>query len=241
MAPSKNILRRLISTLAGDSPSPSRRRPRQAVPMLDRLEERVVLSHGHHVHQLATVAHVSTTTGAATTGTTTSTTTSATQDATLTADLKQFQTDLTTALAGSTVTDAQRLALNNDLMTIRQAGVTIDTTALMTVADTLLTDLANGTYDSDPATAAAVKTAFTAAFSGTGLNQTQITQAFTDFVTVARNLNITSAELTTLATDRAAIQADFTRLGITNTHGYGVSSNLDLITGRVFGHTGSCG
>ena len=114
--------------LAGDSPSPSRRRARQAVPMLDRLEERVVLSHGHHVHHLATVAHVSTTAGddddhaPARHGTT--------QDATLTADLKQFETDLTTALAGSKVTDAQRLALANDLATIRQAGVTVDTTAL---------------------------------------------------------------------------------------------------------------
>ena len=99
--------------------------------------------------------------------------------------------------------------------------MTVDRTALATVADNLLTTLADGTYDSSATVSAASKTAFAAAFTGTGVDQTQVTQAYTDFVAVARGLNLTSAELTTLAADRTAIQADFTRLGINTTGDHG--------------------
>jgi hypothetical protein len=163
-----------------------------------------------------------------------------TQDAQLTTDLQKLQTDLKADVAGSTVTDAQRYALGNDIRTITQAGVTIDRTALKTVADNLLTALADGTYDSSADKAAAIKTAFAAAFTGTSVDQTQVTQAYTDFVAVARGLNLTSAELTTQAADNTAIQADFTRLGIgtTGDHGPGASGNIDLILGGFGGRGG---
>src|SRR5439155_2865107 len=115
-----------------------------------------------------------------------------------------------------------------------QASLTADKSALATVADNLLTAIADGSYDSNTATAASIKTAFTAAFSGTSVDQTQIDQAFTDFVAVARGLNLSTPELTTLAGDRTAIQADLTRLGISTTDGH-QSSNLDLILGRGAG------
>ena len=52
MTHSKNVLRHLASAFLGDSPSPKRRRMRQVTPMLDGLEDRVVLSHigGFHHH-----------------------------------------------------------------------------------------------------------------------------------------------------------------------------------------------
>jgi hypothetical protein len=160
------------------------------------------------------------------------------QDAQLAQHQQTLQTDLNGALAGSTVTDAQRLALKNDLRAIVQAGVTVNKTALATVADSLLTALADGTYD---AKQASIQAAFTAAFtgaSGAALTTDQaalVATAFGDFVTVARGLNLDSTELTTLAADRSAIQADLTRLGITSTNGHAQSSNLDLIVSLGFG------
>ena len=60
MAHSKNVLRQLMSAVLGDSPPPKRRRTRQITPMIDGLEDRVVLSHvggfhHHHAHHAASV------------------------------------------------------------------------------------------------------------------------------------------------------------------------------------------
>ncbi|MFO0891144.1 MAG: hypothetical protein U0790_18615 [Isosphaeraceae bacterium] len=237
-----------------------RRRDRRVIPTLTGLEDRVVLSRfgvgaqafgsrlafirhargpgaNHGGTRTTTAAETST---ANTTGTTAATTAlgncagGITQDAQLTADLEKLQTDIRAVYSGSAVTDAQRQALNNDFRALRDAGVVVDKAALQTVADTLLTNLANGTYDQNAST---IQTAFTAAFSGTdgaALTSDQtalVNTAYNDFVTVARGLNVDSTELQTLADDRAAIQADLTRLGIgtSDGHGPGQSSNLDLI------------
>jgi hypothetical protein len=229
----------------------SPRRPRSTSIEVDGLEGRVVLSHAgvaaaiaHHA-RAAQVHHASSTTSG-TTATTSATTTTTSSDATtgvsgscdglggvsdsqLTTDLTTLRTDLNAVRASSAVTDAQRYALRSDLRTIAQTGLTIDRTALSTVTDTLLTALANGTYDSDPNTAASIKSSFNALFTGSSVAQAQIDQTFTDFVAVARGLNINTAQLKKLATDRAAVQADLTRLGNTNSRLPG--SNLDLVIG----------
>jgi hypothetical protein len=248
MAPSKNIPWRLISTLSGDSTSPKMRRPRQSVPTLVCLEDRVVLSHiGISRQGLSSNLSKAQSAQTSATGSTASLpggngggcgVAGGVQDAQLAQHQQTLQTDLNAALAGSTVTDAQRLALKNDLRAIVQAGVTVNKTALATVADSLLTALANGTYDANQAS---IRGAFTAAFtgaSGAALTTDQaalVATAYGDFVTVARGLNLDSTGLTTLATDRAAIQADLTRLGITSTNGHAQSSNLDLIVSLGFG------
>lgn len=202
---------------------------------------------------LAALCTDSSTTTTSSTGASTSTSTTASaasrglgragrrgvQDADLTAHLQQLQTDINSVLSGSAVTDAQRLALRTDLRAIADAGFKLDRTALATVVDSLLTTLADGTYDSDATVADANRTAFNNLFTDSGLNQTLIDRTYTDIVAVARNLNISTEELSTLSADRAAIQADLTRLGLSTAKGFS-QSNLDLIIapGVGFGRRG---
>jgi hypothetical protein len=164
-------------------------------------------------------------------------------DTQLKTDLNTLRTDLNGVIAGSGATDAQRLALRSDLRAVRDANTSFmpDRKALGAVADSLLTAIADGTYDSDSTVADSIKTSFTNVFSGSNIDSSLIDQTYADFVAVARGLNISSDELKTLANDRAAIQADLTRLGIDTSTGHSVlysSSNLDLILGggpRGFG------
>ena len=174
----------------------------------------------------ATTSETGTSTGTTTTGTTGTTTTSGdcmggmgggTQDTQLTTDLQTLQTDLHTDVSGSTVTDAMRQTLGDDFRALANAGVTVDQTALAAATDTILNDIATGVTPDE--------TAFTAAFSGTSGaaltsdQSTLVDTAFGDFVTVATNLNLSSDALTALSTDETAIQADLTRLGMTDTNG----------------------
>ena len=152
------------------------------------------------------------------------------QDEQLAADLQQLRTDVQAIITGSSVTDAQRQALKTDLRSIAQTGFRIDREALAKVADELIAALADGTYDSDASVAQSIQDSFTALFTDSTVEQALIDQTYADFVAVARALNITSDELQTLADDRAAIEADFTRLGLDSTRipHFG-STSLELI------------
>ncbi len=150
------------------------------------------------------------------------------QDADLTAHLEQLRNDQLAVLSGSSVTDAQRLALRTDLRDLGEAGVCLDPATLAPVIDSLLTTLADGTYDSDATVARANQDAFNALFADTGVDQTLIDKTYTDIVAIARNLNLSTDGLTQLAADREAIDADLERLGFTSTRGFS-QSNLDLI------------
>lgn len=239
MADSRKFLRRLLAAFVGDSSS-QRRRPLQSAPMLDALEERVVLSHfGHHLSARASrlaVAAIARSDSATTTNLTLtggsagacSGGVAGVQDAQLAAELKTLRTDVNSVLSGSTVTDAQRLALRTDLDTLADADFKFDKATLGPVVDSLLSTLADGTYDSDATVAAANKDAFTALFAGTTVSQDTIDKTYTDIVAIARNLNISTDELTTLSADRAAVQASLTRLGISTSKDVG-QTNLDFI------------
>jgi hypothetical protein len=244
-----NVVSGLFSAGGSSTPSSRRRRPRQLELSCESLEGRVVPSHGGlraaalhaaAVHttgtsQVSSVAVRGRVRGAST-GTSGSTT-GTTQDAQLTADLTKLRTDINAVFAGSGATDAQRLALSNDLRAIRTAGFTVDKTALAAVADSVLTDIANG---ADPTTDATLQSSFSAAFSGGTDTSGLIAKAYTDFVSVARALNIdNTTELPALSADRSAIAADYARLGITPRD---VSSNLDLVLSGPGGHGhGGCG
>lgn len=243
------LLRRLFATVGHGSPTVRPRRPRAAAPQLDSLEGRVVLSRlgiaGHGVTRLAATQVEQSSTASTSLGLISGASATCNgrgiQDAQLQADQQTLRTDLNAVVAGSSVTDAQRLTLRNDFRAIANASVTVDRTALATVADNLLTSIANGTYDADAST---LQAAFTAAFSGTNgaaltTDQTAlVTTAYNDFVTVAKGLNVDTTELSKLSADRTAIQADLTRLGIDTTSGYGQSSSLDLILGSALGGGG---
>ncbi|QEH37038.1 hypothetical protein OJF2_56230 [Aquisphaera giovannonii] len=237
---------RFLSAL---KPVPSRAaRSHRATPSLTALEGRIALSHfGAHAHVAAhVVAHrrpssipTGTTTGESSPGGT-----SSTQNNQLRTDLQQLQADVKAVLSASSVTDAQRQALNGDFAALCNAGVTVDRTALQAVATTLLTDIANGSYD---ANATSIQSSFTAAFSGTsgaaltGDQATLVNTAYGDFVTVAKGLNATTDQLTAIANDQTAIQADLTNLGLSTTNHPGQAAQLDLILGGPAGDLGAGG
>lgn len=159
-------------------------------------------------------------------------------DEQLNEDLQQLRTDLSGVLSGSSVTDAQRLALRTDFRAIAETGFRVDKEALGTVVDSLLTALADGTYDSDATVAQSIEESFDALFADSSVDQTLIDQTYADLVAVARGLDISTEELDTLAADREAIQADLERLGIdaAKQGGPGWStSNLDLVLSPGFG------
>jgi hypothetical protein len=223
-----NAVKGLFSDGGRGTPPARRRRPRQVDLSCESLEGRVVPSHGGlraaafraaavQTSQASTLAARG---GPRARGGSGGTSTGTTQDATLTADLQKLRTHVTAVLSGSAATDALRVALKTDFRSIRDAGFTVNKTALATVADNVLTAIANG---ADPTV---YQADFSAAFTGGTDTSGLIARTFTDFVAVARALNIDTTELSNLTADRTAIAADYTRLGIT---GRGVTSNLDLI------------
>jgi hypothetical protein len=151
-------------------------------------------------------------------------------------DVKRLRGDLTDALSTSQVTDAQRLALRVNLKSLANSGIAIDLSALRGYADRLLGSLADGTFDSDSKGAIQFQTDFTNQFSSEGIDQNLVGRLYTDFLTVARNLNLSSGTLAKLADDRAAILSDLMRLGVdTSNLRLLRGSNLDLILSLGFG------
>lgn len=153
--------------------------------------------------------------------------------------MNQLRTDMESVLSGSAVTDAQRLALSQDLRVIADAGLRLDPTKLQPIADTLLTAVADGTYDSNAETAASIRTSFDALFTDSSVDSTVIDKTYNDLVAVAKGLNLSTEELNTLTADRAAIAADLERLGIDTTDHpgpQGPSSNLEFLLAPGFGH-----
>ncbi len=157
------------------------------------------------------------------------------KDTQLAADLKTYQTTVNSVYQGSSVTDAQRLALRDAFSAVKQAGVTYDPTKLAAVADTVLASLADSDSSTTPETSRAdFLAAFSGATSSTDTDKTLtddetklVNTAFDAFVAVAEGLSVDSTELSALATARAAIAADYTRLNLTATP----PQNLDLILG----------
>lgn len=167
------------------------------------------------------------------------------RDTQLAADLKSYQTAATAVLKGSSVTDADREALRDAFDALREAGVTYDHDALATVADGVLSALADS---DDSTTAESNRDAFLTAFSGaTGDDDSDSTltddetalanASFDAFVAVADKLDVDSDELSALATAREAIAADYIRLGIAGV----APSDLDLILGGRPGGPGPRG
>lgn len=165
-------------------------------------------------------------------------------DEQLQAHMETLRTDTEAVLAGSSVTDSQRLALSKDLKAIAEAGFTIDMNTLSAVADSLLAALADGSYDTDAAKVTAIQQSFHDLFTDSSVDSTRIGTTYNDFLAVARGLNVSTEGLQTLNADRAAIQADWERLGLldpsTDTDTADPApgmmpqgSNLELILGGV--------
>ncbi len=251
MAHSKNVFRQMISGLLGDSPSPKRRRTRRLTPMVDGLEDRVVLSHLgglHHLH----AHHTASVQTSGTTGSTTSTTNASSTATASTADESDTDTSSSTS---NTALSTARQTLRNDIQTIELAsGTTIgqltairaafqtlasdglqpsSSSALSSFEDSLVKSFASGTTLTGNAD---LLSQFEALYTSSPTTQqtTDLTTAYNALAAAVTSSNITSADLTTIDTDYAAVLA---AEGSTSTASFPYFS---LVTGRASGGGHNC-
>jgi hypothetical protein len=213
MSHSKNVLRQILSAFLGDSPSPKRRRVRQMTPMLDGLEDRVVLSHiggfhHHHVHHAAITqtTQTSTATASDTTDTTTGASSSTSSSALATAR-QTLQSDIQTIELDSGTTIGQLTAIHAAFQTLASDGLQpSSSSALSSFEDSLVKSFANGTTLTGNAT---LLSQFEALYTSSPTTQqtTDLTTAYNALAAAVTSSNITSSDLTTIDTDFDAVLA----------------------------------
>jgi hypothetical protein len=122
-------------------------------------------------------------------------------------DWKALITDLKNlaSKSGVTVGDVESLAL--DSQSIGHAGFHFDRSSLRNVITELATAVAGGTSTSQ------AQTDWTALFNGSSVSSMVITNTFNDLVTAIQDSNVKPADLSTVASDEAAIASDLASLG----------------------------
>jgi hypothetical protein len=213
MSRSKNFLRQLASAILGDSPTPKRRRVRQMTPILDGLEDRVVLSHiggfhHHHAHHVASVQIVQTSTSTASATKDTTTGTASTSSSTALQTARQtLQNDIQTIELNSGTTIGQLTAIHAAFQTLSSDGLTPSSaSALSSFENSLVTSFASGTTLTGNAT---LLSQFEALYTSTPTTQetTDLTTAYNALVAAVTSSNITSSDISTIDTDWAAVLA----------------------------------
>jgi hypothetical protein len=251
MAHSKNVVRQFMSALLGDSPSPKRRRTQRLTPVVDSLEDRVVLSHLSGLHHL----HAHHAASVQTSGTTGSTASSTSASSTATASTSNESSTGTTSSTSSTALSTARQTLRNDIQTIELAsGTTIgqltairasfqtlasdglqpsSSSALSSFDDSLVKSFVSGTTLTGNASLLAQ---FEALYTSSPTTQqtTDLTTAYNALAAAVTSSNITSADLTTIDTDYAAVLA---AEGSTSTASFPYFS---LVTGSASGAGHNC-
>jgi hypothetical protein len=234
MSHSNNYLRQLVYAFLGGSPSPKRRRVRQLTPMLDGLEDRVVLSHiggfhhhhAHHASSAETSTSSTSSTSAATTMTATSQTSSSSSSALQTAQ-QTLRNDIQTIELASGTTIGQLTAIHAALQTLESDGLEPSSySALSSFEDSLVKAFANGTTLSGNATLLAQFEALYTS-SPTAQQTTDLTTAYNALAAAISSSNITASELATIDSDWAAVLA---AEGSTSTATFPYFS---LVTGRA--------
>jgi hypothetical protein len=137
----------------------------------------------------------------------------------LQSDVKALQTELQSlaATSGLTIADLQSLAL--DGQSITQAGFHFNLQKLNPVISELATAVAGG------ASTMQAQKDFNALFTGSKVTTAVMTSTFNDLVKAIQDSKVTTADLTTVASDEAAIKTDL--------------GNLHTGTGKSGGTTGS--
>ncbi len=120
----------------------------------------------------------------------------------LQADVQTLESELVTLAEKSSVTIADLEALTSDGVAINQAGFHFSGQTVNPVISELATAVAGGS----PTTQAL--TDFTALFSKSSVSTATITTTFNDLVKAIQDSNVTTGDLSTVALDQAAIQAD---------------------------------
>jgi hypothetical protein len=137
----------------------------------------------------------------------TTTTSGSTTISQLQTDWKALITELQSLAAKSGVTVANLESLALDSQSIGQTGYHFKASSLHSVISELATAVAGGTPTSQ------AQSDWTALFSGSSVSTTVITNTFNDLVTAIQDSHVTTTDLSTVASDEAAIQNDLVSPG----------------------------
>jgi hypothetical protein len=124
----------------------------------------------------------------------------------LRSDWQTLLTELQSLASKSSVTVADVESVVIDSQAIAQAGYQFDRQDLKSVVSELATAVAGGT------STAQAQTDFNNLFSGSSVSTTVITNTFNDLVKTITDSGVTTTDLSTVASDEAAIQADLSNL-----------------------------
>jgi hypothetical protein len=224
----KGALKYGSSAWSGGSP----RRPRRAELAWDCLEERTVLSHvgGAGLQQALHRAHAHHSSIGSGTSTTTGTTTTTTGSTQLQTDQQALNAAIQALRKTSGTTVGELATLRSDFQALRQAGLVPASSAIEQFKTDLLTAVAAANTAGTALTTdqlSSLRAEFTNAFGTSATSSTSnaalISQAFTDLVTAAKATGYTTAQVATISTDLAKVQADLAALssGTTSTGGHG--------------------
>ena len=121
-------------------------------------------------------------------------------------DLQTLETELQTLAAKSGLTIADLENLTNASQAIAQAGFYFQAKTLNPVISELAVAFAGNASTSQ------AQTDFTGLFSSSSVSSTTITNTFNDLVTAVQDSGVTTTDLSTVAADEAAIQADLPKI-----------------------------
>ena len=138
----------------------------------------------------------------------------------LNSDIQKLQTELRSLAAKSGITIVDVTNLTDDSQSIAGAGFSVNPQNLQKSVSELVTAVASGSSTTQ------AKTDFTALFSGSNMAQTTIDKTFNDLVQTIQDSKITTADLSAVAADEAAIQSDLNNLPGGGREFGGVSSLL---------------
>jgi hypothetical protein len=126
----------------------------------------------------------------------------------LQADVRTLETELQSLAAKSALTIADLQNLENDGQAINQAGFFFNFQSLDKVVSELATAVAGGSSTAQ----AQAQTDFSDLFSKSSVSTSTINTAFNDLVKAVQDSKVLPTDLTTVAADQAAIQADLKNL-----------------------------
>jgi hypothetical protein len=252
----RNLLRELICG-RGHTRQGGTRRPRKVVLSCENLEGRVTPAHGglahhalahlhaaHHAHHSTSPIVDATNTTSDATSTTSSTTSAATvssdtstssSSSTLSSALQTLRNDVQTIELSSDTTAGELTSTMVGFQTLSSDGLTPSSeSALKSFENSLVTDYASGTTLIGNAT---LLSQFEALYTSSPTSQetTDLTAAYNALAAAVTSSNITSADITTINTDWAAVLA---AEGSTSTATY---PYFNLVTGQTQGGPGGGG
>jgi hypothetical protein len=146
--------------------------------------------------------------------------------------VRQLQSDIATIQSESTVTFAQLAALREDFIALASSGLYPDRQALATFENDLLTAVAASRTAGSGGTLSATETGTLQAELGTAFgssvsSSTELSQLYNDMLAMAQDSNVTTANITTITSDQARIQADLSSSSSSSTSSTSTSTGCE--------------